>query len=123
MNHEECYRCGFCCKLAGERFEPLRKSEGGSECKNFEYPNICTIWEDRPPICRTEYMVDYWEKNGIIDKKNYHLLHNAVCKRAMKEKDISLNKLDKIFREEHERLIQQKGIKIFKEGLKNENFN
>jgi hypothetical protein len=44
-----CGDCGMCCKLL--KIEPLNKP-AGAWCQHFANGRGCTIYNDRPPVCR-----------------------------------------------------------------------
>lgn len=55
LDNEEwkCIQCGACCKIAGWVDSTLALDPGNPTCKYLE-DNKCTIYDERPDICRTE---------------------------------------------------------------------
>ena len=46
-----CQKCGTCCRFAGLITHPLDRGDG--VCKYLDENNLCSIYEDRPDMCRT----------------------------------------------------------------------
>ena len=49
-----CVQCGACCRLVGESMQPVIRSVPGTTiCDKLDQEtNLCTIYEERPAICR-----------------------------------------------------------------------
>ena len=55
-----CNGCGKCCRKVANSPQTMWLDRGDSVCRHFdEIQNSCTIYENRPLICRVE---DYYEK-------------------------------------------------------------
>lgn len=60
-----CTACGKCCRKVGSCSETQFLDRGDSICRFFnEETNLCSIYEDRPLVCRVE---DYY-KIYLVDK-------------------------------------------------------
>lgn len=58
-----CTACGQCCKNVHKSEETKFLDRGDGVCHNFDESTLlCTIYEDRPLVCRVE---DYYKANLI----------------------------------------------------------
>lgn len=73
-----CLKCGECCRNLNlnKIFNNLDRGDG--TCKYLK-GNLCTIYENRPIICRVDESYDVLFK-GKISKEEYYKLNYAVCK-------------------------------------------
>lgn len=56
-----CNSCGKCCRRVNMSDETRFLDRGDGVCKNFdEQTNLCTIYTERPLVCRVE---DYYKKH------------------------------------------------------------
>jgi|TARA_R110000824_G_scaffold9137_2_gene41142 Fe-S-cluster containining protein len=72
-----CSQCGLCCKLAGflkSTKDVLPINKDGS-CSNL-IDNKCSIYEDRPDICRVEKMIS---NKDNLSRKDYYIKSTKVC--------------------------------------------
>lgn len=54
-----CNGCGKCCRQVSNSEETAWLDRGDSVCKHFdEAANLCTIYENRPLVCRVEVYYD-----------------------------------------------------------------
>ena len=79
-----CDKCGYCCRsLSGVSvFQKLDRGDG--VCKHFdEATNLCTIYEQRPLLCRVdESYTAYFQ--SLFSEEEYEKLNYAACQ-ALKE--------------------------------------
>jgi hypothetical protein len=65
-----CNRCGACCRNVHLAIETQFLDRGDGCCKHYDEPtNLCSIYDDRPSICRVDeqYLTKYqtlvsWEQ-------------------------------------------------------------
>ena len=69
-----CIKCGLCCKKVGILDKSLDRGDGA--CKHLSEDNLCTIYNDRPRICRIDEM-----KPNSISTKKWHEINLEVCKK------------------------------------------
>lgn len=68
-----CTACGKCCRNVGLSKQTDFLDRGDSICKYFnEYTNLCTIYDQRPLVCRVEdyydvFLSDKYEWNEFVD--------------------------------------------------------
>ena len=74
----ECDRCGLCCRSLKEIdiLSPLNRGDG--VCRYLEN-NLCSIYNDRPIICRVDDCYEKFFKN-IMTKEEYYTLNYESCK-------------------------------------------
>lgn len=75
----ECDKCGLCCENVYRNpiFASLTANNGS--CIYFDASNkLCSIYEDRPTICRVDegYEMIY---HDILNKKDYYELNRRAC--------------------------------------------
>ncbi len=88
-----CTGCGLCCQNISNIKELLEFDLGNGTCKYHNcIDNSCTIYDDRPPICRVDEMfrVKY---NKYFSIEEFYLENAKVCN-GLQEK----YKLNKSFR-------------------------
>ena len=72
-----CSQCGACCRAAGrinaEKFGLPVKADGS--CGHL-VGNLCSIYDDRPDVCRTEKMI---HKLPHQSEKDYYILATKAC--------------------------------------------
>jgi hypothetical protein len=76
-----CEKCGNCCRNLSN--SPLYKEldTGYGICRYFdESTNECTIYENRPLICRVD---EFYEKNlkSVISKEKYYEKNKIACRK------------------------------------------
>lgn len=72
-----CDKCGLCCKsLAGN---PIYKDldRGDGICK-FLVDNLCSIYEDRPLLCRVDDAYNEYFKNSMT-LEEYYKENYKIC--------------------------------------------
>lgn len=74
-----CNACGLCCKSLknSDLYKDLDRGDG--VCKFFnEYNNLCSIYEERPLVCRVDEMYKlYFYKQ--LSKEKYYQLNYKAC--------------------------------------------
>tara|TARA_R100000278_G_scaffold122065_1_gene107364 strand:- start:834 stop:1121 length:288 start_codon:yes stop_codon:yes gene_type:complete len=84
-----CSECGACCMIAGKTgYLPNR---GDGACLYLDENNKCSIYEDRPDICRVKVM--HKVNNPEMSKKEYYIKTTKACHQI-----IDLLKLDKKYK-------------------------
>lgn len=61
-----CEKCGACCKIVG--------------CSYLTEDNLCSIYNDRPDICRVDKMYEKRKEVGMkVSKEDYYKLSKLFC--------------------------------------------
>ena len=60
----ECKKCGACCRVVN--------------CPYLK-DNLCSIYEQRPDICRVDKMYEILIKNNEITKERWYEINKIVC--------------------------------------------
>ena len=98
-----CTGCGMCCRFVGDALkysdkaeEPHRtelkkfpfKAKKDGSCENL-IDNKCSVYEDRPLICRVDDMYDkYKDTHFKTSRKAYHLKEAQSCNSMIKQAKI-----------------------------------
>lgn len=80
MKHDgfACTRCGMCCRNISTVSELSAFDNGSGVCIHLEN-NLCTIYMDRPIICRVDQM--YYSKYcESYDLETYYRLNYEACR-------------------------------------------
>ncbi len=78
----KCDRCGCCCRNLG--MSPLYSEldRGDGVCRYLS-GNLCSIYEDRPLLCRVDDCYDLFFKE-IMDREEYYRQNEEICKALKK---------------------------------------
>jgi len=88
-----CTSCGLCCQNISNIKELERYDLGNGICKYFDsISNLCTIYENRPDICRVDKMFDLVYSKEFTQEEFY--IGNAKVCNDLQEQ----YKMDKSFR-------------------------
>lgn len=74
-----CARCGACCRLAGRVPELAHLDRGDLVCVNLTEDNECSIYDERPAICRVDVSCPpvmaaaEWEQRNVEACGRVHL--------------------------------------------------
>ena len=78
----KCYMCGECCRHldASELYKDLDRGDG--VCRYLE-GNHCSIYNDRPILCRVD---DSYEKYffNYYSREEYYRMNEEACKQLQK---------------------------------------
>ena len=78
-----CSGCGNCCRIGARLYPELKGDSDSDVCKNFQEPNICKIYEDRPIFCRTDEMAEILVKDGTFRSIEHHTrVSMNICKKV-----------------------------------------
>lgn len=79
-----CSKCGECCKHLNlsELYAGLDRGDG--VCKYLK-DNLCSIYENRPLICRVDEMYDLYFQTQM-DRKTFYQLNSTMCQKLKGEK-------------------------------------
>ncbi|MEW9124500.1 MAG: YkgJ family cysteine cluster protein [Thermotaleaceae bacterium] len=76
-----CKKCGSCCRSLFRNTLYADLDRGDGTCIHFqESNNLCTIYEERPMICRIDEMYERFFKRRFSKQEYYELNQNA-CKK------------------------------------------
>lgn len=72
-----CDRCGECCKHVN--YVPQLKDfdTGNGRCRYLTDDNLCSIYKDRPNVCRGTYM--YYKYFSYMSAEEYYAMTTALC--------------------------------------------
>ncbi|OCG58807.1 hypothetical protein A9G41_10350 [Gilliamella sp. Nev5-1] len=65
-----CYQCGTCCCNVNRAQETQHLDNGNGTCFYYDHQTkLCTIYEDRPEICRVDkqYQLNYKDKYSWVE--------------------------------------------------------
>lgn len=73
----DCYCCGACCRCLGIIFgKDFELCDPDGVCKYLDRDtNLCTIYDDRPLLCRVDELYDsgYFDSYGLTREEYYKL--------------------------------------------------
>lgn len=75
----ECNCCGECCRNLDKSDIYNELNRGDGVCKYLD-GNVCSIYEDRPLMCRVDECYDIFFKEHYT-KEEYYKLNYEVCKK------------------------------------------
>jgi len=78
----ECKRCGSCCRNL-DKNEIYKDLDRGDGICIYLKENECTIYENRPLLCRIDESYDYFFSQTMT-KEEYYKLNKEACKRLRK---------------------------------------
>lgn len=78
----ECKKCGECCRNLNmsDIYREMHKGDGICIYLN---ENICTIYEDRPLLCRIEESYPLFQ--DLFSKNEYYELNYKECRKFIKK--------------------------------------
>lgn len=74
-----CNACGLCCRRVGQSSETAFLDRSDGVCRHFdEKTHLCTIYQDRPLVCRVE---DYYQVNlsSVVSWAVFVDLNVEIC--------------------------------------------
>lgn len=79
-----CDKCGECCRHLGlsEIYAPLDRGDG--VCRYLR-GNLCTIYEERPLLCRVDESYEVYFKDKM-SKNDYYRLNYETCDKIKNKK-------------------------------------
>lgn len=80
-----CNACGACCRRVNQSGQTSFLDRGDGSCRHFDvHTKLCTIYEQRPLVCRVE---DFYAKH-LEQKIAWHdfvQLNVAICQQWQRE--------------------------------------
>jgi Fe-S-cluster containining protein len=74
----KCDKCGLCCKKVGITEQYMYLDRGDGVCRHFnDDSNLCTIYDDRPLICKVKESYEYLYKDQMTIEDFYALNYKA----------------------------------------------
>lgn len=71
-----CNKCGLCCRRVSG-IQELNRGDG--TCRHLdEKTNLCTIYDQRPDMCRVDLMIS--RSDPKFSRDDYYKLTAAVCR-------------------------------------------
>ena len=89
-----CYKCGECCRHLNENCLYRDLDRGDGICKFLE-GNLCSIYSERPLICRIDSAYDVFFSK-FITKEEYYEKNISACNSLNRKARVSDNKIDSI---------------------------
>lgn len=80
LNCEGCR--AYCCRVAGKIMKELDRGDG--VCKFLTEDNKCSIYEDRPFICRVDEIYDKYFKSKY-SREDFYIMNYNSCKQLKAE--------------------------------------
>lgn len=77
-----CTKCGNCCRHVGDVPSMAGFAKENGSCK-FLANNICTIYENRPPICNVAWVYEHFFKGKVTEEEFYAKTEEACAKLRM----------------------------------------
>ena len=75
----ECDRCGGCCRSLNKNSLYAQLDRGDGVCIYLD-GDQCSIYNDRPLICRIDECYDIFF-SGIMSREDYYRVNYEACKR------------------------------------------
>lgn len=72
-----CDKCGICCRNLDKSDLYSNLHNGDGICKYLQ-GNLCSIYNDRPLLCRIDECYDLFYKN-LMTKKQYYKMNYKSC--------------------------------------------
>lgn len=72
-----CDQCGICCRNLDKSPVYNYLNRGDGTCR-YLIGNLCSIYENRPIICRIDDCYELYFKNSM-SKSEFYSLNHAVC--------------------------------------------
>mgnify|MGYP002801890523 FL=1 len=79
----QCDQCGACCRHLDLSALYQELDRGDGVCKYLS-GNLCSIYENRPLLCRVDESYEAFFK-GVMRRETYYKLNYDVCERLKKE--------------------------------------
>lgn len=73
----QCNRCGECCRNVNKSHLYTNLDRGDGVCKYLD-GNICTIYNERPLLCRVDESFNRYFKH-TMSKEDYYTLNYQAC--------------------------------------------
>lgn len=74
----KCNQCGECCRNLDKSDVYKELDKGDGTCK-YLVGNLCSIYENRPLLCRIDECYDFYFK-GQYTKEEYYEVNYKACK-------------------------------------------
>ena len=72
-----CSQCGACCRNVSHLDLPQDKN---GICDHLDQEsNLCTIYDNRPDICRVDTLYENYFKKFKMSKKEFYIRNTSVC--------------------------------------------
>ena len=87
----DCSKCGLCCRCLNRNpiFRELGMDPGNGICRFLDQEtNLCTIYEDRPLICRVDDLYEETQLREKMSKSDWHEINKEVCEKLQQEMQI-----------------------------------
>lgn len=81
-NNFVCTKCGECCKHIDRVPELNEYHNGDGICVNL-VDNMCSIYDERPDICRVNYMYEI-RYSKFMAREEYYRLNMQACETLKK---------------------------------------
>lgn len=97
-----CTGCSLCCRKVGEVIESVKdvenptpfvkafkdfpyKADETGACEKLDKDGNCTVYENRPPVCRIPWMFKEFYKPDGVTRKEYYLAEAKKCNELIRE--------------------------------------
>ncbi len=79
----KCEKCGCCCRNLSKSSLYRKLDRGDGVCKYLQ-DNICSIYKDRPVLCRVDLCYELYFRN-FMGREQYYKLNKEMCRKLQKE--------------------------------------
>lgn len=79
MSDFECSKCGLCCKSLKKQQSILGFLDRGDGVCMYLKDNLCSIYENRPDVCRVDVMYERYFKDQM-SKEEFYQLNYESCR-------------------------------------------
>lgn len=83
----QCTQCGECCRSIGVLDIMSELDDGGGVCRYLD-GNKCSIYRNRPILCRVDECYDLYYKD-IYSREEFYQMNYAICKMLKSKRDMS----------------------------------
>lgn len=70
----DCRKCGACCRLVGSNELTRGLDRGDGACRYLQPDNLCSIYDERPDICRVDRT-----QPSVMTTHEWHRRNHAAC--------------------------------------------
>jgi Fe-S-cluster containining protein len=80
----ECDKCGACCRCAAAISKIPELDRGDGTCRYLSDDNTCSIYDERPLICRVDATYEQFYSDTCSRDEYYRVTHE--CCKLLKQK-------------------------------------
>lgn len=81
----KCEHCGCCCRNLDKSLIYASLDRGDGSCKHL-VGNYCSIYEDRPMLCRVDECYDKYFSQ-LMNRQDYYRINKQACDNLRKSEE------------------------------------